>query len=381
MLKDLFDRGKCALGFHAGDWRYVRQGSCQQTRVCSRCKTESQQLVHTWQSWDYQNADACLMARECGRCGEKETKTEHVWGTPVYQSEGSCAVIRPCSRCGETKAAGTAHVWESWSYDGEQICSQVVTCSRCGDTGPQRRIAHEWGAWYQSQFYGTGVRVCRRCAEMVFDSEEGNKSDKVSLQMVDRAVWNVMESKDSAMVRERVTQHSQVLFNPVAEKYFKFAIDQRAPDESTKDTLRQLAALIERCRTQGIDAVFSPPVKAASPATTSTPSAVVSSAKPASEELDRRLVGHWRSTEILGSGGFTRVTDTHCVLDAGGRFEWWSNSNGALRGPEYGNWSVSDNTLLLSFDGGNRLERKHVIQGTAMLWPGDGRYRLWERIN
>ena len=386
MLKDLFDRGKCALGFHAGDWRYLREGSCQQTRVCSRCKTESQQLVHTWQAWDYQNADACLMARECGRCGEKETKTEHVWGTPVYQSEGSCAVIRPCSRCEETKGAGSAHVWESWSYEGDQVCSQVVTCTRCGDTGPERRIAHEWGAWYQSHFYGTGARVCSRCAEMVFDLEEGNKTDQVSLQMVDRAVWNVMESKDSATVRERMTQHSQVLFNPVAEKYFKFAIDQRAPDESAKDTFRQLAGLIERCRIQGIDAVFSPPVKAASPPTTSITSTVVSAAKPAAEELDRRLLGHWRSTEILGSGGgFSMSTDTHCVLDVEGRFEWCSVSVSSLgrrpSEPKYGNWSTSDNTLVLNFDQGNPLARNYVIESATMLWPGDRRWRIWERIN
>ena len=382
MLKDLFDRGKCALGFHAGEWRYLRKGSCQQTRVCSRCETESQQLVHTWEAWDYQNTDACQMARQCGRCGEKEIKVEHVWGTPVYQSEGSCELIRPCSRCGETKAAGTAHVWESWSYDGDQVCSQVVTCSRCGDTGPQRRITHEWGAWYQSQFYGTGVRVCRRCAEMVFDLEEGNKTDPVSLQMIDRAVWNVMESKDSAMMRGRVTQHSQVLLNPAAEKYFKFAIDQRAPDVSAKDTLRQLGGLIERCRTQGIDAVFSPPVKAASPPATSTTSTVVSAAKPATEELDRRLLGHWRSTEMLGSGGgFTMVIDTHCVLDASGRFEWWSNSSGTPRGPEQGNWSASGNTLVLNFDQGTPLPRNYVIESATMLWPGDRRYRLWERIN
>ena len=233
----------------------------------------------------------------------------------------------------------------------------------------------------RASLYGTGVRVCRRCAEMVFDLEESNKTDQVSLQRVDRAVWNVMESKDSATVRERVTQHSQVLFNPVAEKYFKFAIDQRAPDESTKDTLRQLAGLIERCRTQGIDAVFSPPVKAAAPAPVSTTSTVVSAARPATEELDRRLVGHWRSTEILGSGGFTMVTDTHCVLDADGRFQWWSNSNGTARGREHGNWSASGNTLVLNFDQGNSLARNYVIESATMLWPGDGRYRLWERIN
>jgi hypothetical protein len=213
---------------------------------------------------------------------------------------------------------------------------------------------------------------------MVFDWKEGNKMDQVSLQMVDRAVWNVMESKDSATVRERVTQHSQVLFNPVAEKYFKFAIDQRAPDESAKDTFRELAGLIERCRIQGIDAVLSPPVKAASPPTTSTTSTVVSAAKPAAEELDRRLLGHWRSTEILGSGGgFSMSTDTHCVLDVEGRFEWCSVSVSSLgrrpSEPKYGNWSTSDNTLILNFDQGNPLARNYVIESATMLWPGDRR--------
>ncbi len=32
MLKDLFDKGKCALGFHVEAWRYAREGACQQTQ-------------------------------------------------------------------------------------------------------------------------------------------------------------------------------------------------------------------------------------------------------------------------------------------------------------------------------------------------------------
>ena len=81
MLKDLFDKGKCALGFHVGDWRYLQDGSCQQTRICSRCQVSSQQLVHPWQTWDYETPDSCRMARRCGRCAETETKVEHVWAS------------------------------------------------------------------------------------------------------------------------------------------------------------------------------------------------------------------------------------------------------------------------------------------------------------
>jgi hypothetical protein len=39
------------------------------------------------------------------------------------------------------------------------------------------------------------VRVCRRCGEMVFQLDYENETDQVSLQTIDRAVWNVMEAK------------------------------------------------------------------------------------------------------------------------------------------------------------------------------------------
>src|SRR5207253_8056303 len=100
MLKELFDKGKCALGFHRGDWRYVKDQHCQQIQVCARCKAESHQVVHTWQAWQYLTSGACEMARQCGRCHEQENKIEHAWNPPVYESAESCVQVRPCSRCG-----------------------------------------------------------------------------------------------------------------------------------------------------------------------------------------------------------------------------------------------------------------------------------------
>jgi hypothetical protein len=77
--------------------------------------------------------------------------------------------------------------------------------------------------------------------------------------------------------------------------------------------------------------------------------------------------------------------DTHCVLDASGRFEWWSKSmssfGGSTSGPENGNWSASGNTLHLDFDEGTSLAREYVLKDTTMFWPGDGRYRIWQRIS
>jgi hypothetical protein len=388
MLKDLFDKGKCALGFHTGEWRYLQDRSCQQTRICSRCQVASQQLVHAWQSWEYEGSDDCRMARRCGRCAEAEIKVEHVWASPVYVSEQSCALVRPCSRCKETSPAGNAHVWESWSYDAADNCSQLVTCSRCGESGSERRTVHDWNAWQSSQFYGAPVRVCRRCAEMVFNLDhESEQKDQVSLQMVDRAVWNVMEATDSPSVRERLSQNKKALFNPVVEKYFKFAIDQRAPDESARNTLRQLAGLIERCRREGIETVFAPAASQGSayaPSSSSASPGHTPSTSPTGEK-NARLLGHWRHTEPRSSGGFSMTIDTHCVLDPSGRFEWWSKSMSSFgpstSGPENGTWSASGNTLHLNFDDGTSLAREVVIENATMFWPGDGRYRLWERIS
>jgi hypothetical protein len=389
MLKDLFDKGKCALGFHVGDWRYLQDGSCQQTRLCSRCKTASQQLVHTWQDWDYESTDACRMARHCGRCAETETKVEHVWASAIYASEESCALIRPCSRCKETLPAGDSHVWQSWTYDAADNCSQVVTCSRCSETGTERRTVHDWGGWHSSQFYDVPVRVCRRCAEMVFKFDhETHPTDQVSMQMIDRAVWNIMEAKDSATVRERLLQNKEVLFNPIAEKYFRFAVDQRAPDENARDTFRQLAGLIERCRSEGIEAVFTPPATPQSPGNASPSSGASPARGPSTSPAGERagpLLGHWRHTEAPASGRFSMAIDTHCVLDSSGRFEWWSKSmssfGGSTSGPENGNWSASGNTLHLNFDEGTSLAREYVLKDTTMFWPGDGRYRIWQRIS
>jgi hypothetical protein len=382
MLRELFDKGKCALGFHAGDWRYTRDRHCEQIRTCSRCKLESRQTVHTWQPWQYLASEACEMRRQCGRCREEENKVEHAWAEPVYETPGSCEQIRPCARCDEKASAGVRHTWDGWRYETHDQCSQISACSRCGAPGPEKRLAHNWGNWYESQFYSAPVRVCRRCAETVFKlGQERSETDVVSLQEIHRAVQELIESKDAEVMREAIIRHQAVLFSPVTNKYFKFAVDQLSATADAKDVFCKLAGTIDRCRKEGVENVFSH--ASSGTAQASSGASHGSPAQPAGNAaaLDQRLIGHWRHTEILGSGGFSMTIDTHCILDASGGMQWYSRTANGTNAPESGAWSATKGTLNLKFDKGDRLAFSYVLEGANMFCPREGRYRLWERIN
>lgn len=74
MLKELFDKGKCALGFHAGEWRYVSESGCEQIQICSRCNNQSHQVVHHWQAWQYDVSGACEMTCRCEPCKDQRPR-------------------------------------------------------------------------------------------------------------------------------------------------------------------------------------------------------------------------------------------------------------------------------------------------------------------
>jgi uncharacterized cupin superfamily protein len=321
------------------------------------------------------------MARRCQRCKEQENKTEHVWGAPVYETEKSCAQVRPCSRCGETASAATVHKWNSWSYETQGQCAQLSACSRCGAIDTQRRVVHEWSEWHNSEFYAAPVRVCRRCGEMVFDLEKSS-DESVSLQMANSAVQDVIQASDFESVRERIMRYRTLLFSPVTEKYFNFAVDQLAASAEAKEVYQKLARLIDRCRKEGVDNVFRKASQADPPQApaTSNQAAGQSSVSP-DGALDARLVGHWRHTEILGSGSFMRTIDTHCILDGSGAMQWYSRTASGTGEPESGVWSASNGTLNLNFATGDRLAFVYVLEGATMFCPREGRYRLWTRIN
>jgi hypothetical protein len=209
---------------------------------------------------------------------------------------------------------------------------------------------------------------------MIFDLE--HSGHPLSMQMAECAVRDAMESTDSATLRERVMKHEDVILSPVAEKYLAFAADQIAANETAKTTFLNLATVLNRCRSEGMDAVFRP-----APTPASGSGTAARSAETDAGTRDSRLYGHWRHTEPVS--GFT--TDTHCVFDGSGRFQWWSKSASVMgitqSDPEYGTWYVSGKMLHLVFEDGTHMVLDYILDQSNMVWRNHGRYRFWTHLN
>jgi hypothetical protein len=102
---------------------------------------------------------------------------------------------------------------------------------------------------------------------------------------------------------------------------------------------------------------------------------------------DQRLVAHWRFTETFASGGFTQATDYHLVLEADGRMETWSRSQGDAGGSDgertRGTWKTEGGELWVKGDGESEwgtLGKVSVTDTHLMLTRGGGRKTVYERI-
>src|SRR5262249_21259780 len=152
MLKDLLNKGKCKLGFHAGEWGYVESLTCAQVRVCERCGAESRRTEHSWPEWTYLNPTNCTLARNCLRCQQEETKVEHAWGDSAYTHRYSCV--------------------------------QEHVCTRCGEMDDQTHIAHQWGQWQFSDHHAGPVQVCTRCGQLNRPGASGGNPSDDELALV-----------------------------------------------------------------------------------------------------------------------------------------------------------------------------------------------------
>lgn len=65
------------------------------------------------------------------------------------------------------------------------------------------------------------------------------------------------------------------------------------------------------------------------------------------------MAGHWRFTDVLGSGDFSIVTDINLVLEADGTCRTWTKTGDGSGDPEStGVWKADGDRLLLGPPGG-----------------------------
>ena len=89
-----------------------------------------------------------------------------------------------------------------------------------------------------------------------------------------------------------------------------------------------------------------------------------------------QLVGHWRTTVIIGDAPM----DRNLVLKSDGSATRWAVTAQRRDGPEAGNWSAAGNTLVLSF-GGQVQESPYAFHEGQLVFPNiPNRRRFWSRV-
>ena len=173
-LKDLFNKGKCLIGLHAGEWELSSPTECSFARTCTRCGAEHHKVVHLWAEWGFIAEASCDELRTCGRCQVQEQRVNHAWGTPTYEADDSCKQYHVCNRCHAVQPTAARHVMDQWRYLHTDGCVQVQQCSRCRADGAIQRVEHRWGNWQYNPASNGPARVCRRCGELQTQSLPAN---------------------------------------------------------------------------------------------------------------------------------------------------------------------------------------------------------------
>ena len=99
---------RCSLGIHRGQWDFVIEGDCTQTRTCGRCDVTHTRTKHRHQ-WQYIREGSCSQNRACVRCeAVRSERTKHEeWGDTYHVSSDEDA--HRCKRCGEVVTWDTGY--------------------------------------------------------------------------------------------------------------------------------------------------------------------------------------------------------------------------------------------------------------------------------
>ena len=326
-IKDLLNKGKCLIGLHEGEWKSVSPTECSFTRICMRCGAKQQKVEHVWADWVFVNESSCDQTRTCGRCKIEEQRVVHAWAAPTYNGEESCEQVQACARCRAVQAAPIKHVMNRWRYLGAEACMQIEQCSRCNADGIKQRAEHQWGDWQFNPETNQPVRVCARCGELQVKSTPEAAAPRAT--------------PPGAMADSAERTANKPLVPPTVS------------DDEVADLVARAGA-------------------AEAPAAQSR------------LQHDHRLVGHWRHTEPMSSGGFSRVTDTHLVLDEQGRFARWSHSASSFgetqTEPLEGTWQCREGTLVLTYGNGNESVLLYEVHAQDLLFPNGGYQKYWQRV-
>ena len=326
-IKDLLNKGKCLIGLHEGEWKSVSPTECSFTRTCMRCGVKQQKVEHVWADWVFVNKSSCDQTRTCGRCKIEEQRVVHTWAAPAYKGEESCEQVQACARCHALQAAPTKHVMNRWRYLGAEACTQIEQCSRCNADGIKQRAEHHWGDWQLNTETNQPVRVCVRCGEL-----------------------QVKSTPEAAAPR---ATSPGVMANSAERTANKPPVPPTVSDDEVADLLARAGA---------------------------------AQAPVAQSRLghDRRLVGHWRHTEPMSSGGFSRVTDTHLMLDEQGRFARWSHSASSFgetqTEPLEGTWQCREGSLVLNYENGSESVLLYEVHAQELFFPNGGYQKYWQRV-
>ncbi len=79
-LAHLLLGGLCRIGIHHGDWEYLFEGECSQSRECGQCRTIHARTKHRRQ-WGYIQNESCNQRRSCMRCQsvDKQRVRHEAW--------------------------------------------------------------------------------------------------------------------------------------------------------------------------------------------------------------------------------------------------------------------------------------------------------------
>ncbi len=365
-LKDLLNKGKCLVGLHQGEWHARSPDGCTFTRVCERCGAEHQKVEHRWSEWSFVADGACNQVRSCGRCRSQEQRANHAWAKPIYTTERSCERHQVCERCRAEQPAPLAHVMDEWRYTAEGVCTQLENCSRCQAPGTQQRVEHTWGDWQHSNAHKGPVRVCRRCGELQAratpapaapSAAPAGVGGKPREEIFDALKPRMEQLADSTAALGRIlgAVGDDAQAPPARSAESGQARSRPAPPTFTEEEVADLLA-----RGESAQGGRRPPPR------------------------DGRLVGHWRYTEAMSSGGFSLVTDFHLELDDEGRFASWSHSASGMgetrSEPENGTWETRGASLFLNYDDGNESGRAFELHANQLFFPQSSSQRLWERV-